>query len=166
MPLTLDQVVALAHDHGGSTWFSREAAIAPDAGASEAWKVLSVDVSRVAGVDDLMSVIARDWELPPYFGSNWDALEDVISDESWNAGKSLLFAVRGAAAAAEEPSRRSLLVVLVEVLEAALADRITHGGAGACTTVLLDVDEQSAPRLQQHLSGTTLRNAETDSSSG
>ncbi len=41
---------------------------------------LTLDLTRVDGRAELMSALARDLRLPAYFGRNWDALYDLLTD--------------------------------------------------------------------------------------
>lgn len=45
--------------------------------------VFGMDLAAVDGKDALISGIARTLGFPPWFGQNWDALTDLLSDLSW-----------------------------------------------------------------------------------
>lgn len=71
----------------------------------------------LAGAQDKEALLARlaaALALPEWFGGNWDALEDCLTDLSWRAGAGhvILFTDQGALAAED-------LGVLLEVLAAA-----------------------------------------------
>ncbi len=56
-------------------------ALSAGAAAQAAGAALTVlDLSGVQSRSDLMDRLARDLKLPEYFGRNWDALYDVLSD--------------------------------------------------------------------------------------
>ena len=46
-------------------------------------KSFQVDCSRVHTKRRLLSVLARELAFPAYFGANWDALADCLTDLSW-----------------------------------------------------------------------------------
>jgi len=56
-------------------------------------RVARIDLAGAAGKDALISRVAAALEFPEWFGGNWDALEDCLSDLSWSAagGHVLLF---------------------------------------------------------------------------
>ena len=64
---------------------------------------------RFAAKEQLLKNIAQALEFPDWFGHNWDALEDCLSDLSWReaAGTILLF---------EQPRRDDDFGVLTDVL--------------------------------------------------
>jgi len=87
----------------------------------------SIQVVRIsfAGVADkrtLLASIAQALAFPKWFGGNWDALEDCLSDLSWSeaAGHVLLFEGAGGLPAAERGA-------LVDILAAAAATRAARG---------------------------------------
>jgi len=46
-------------------------------------RVADVSLAGVTGKDDLLRRIAQALQFPQWFGGNWDALEDCLSDLSW-----------------------------------------------------------------------------------
>ncbi|NEB05199.1 barstar family protein [Streptomyces sp. SID13726] len=51
-------------------------------------RVVTLDLDGVTDKADLMDRCARDLPLPDYFGRNWDALADVLSDPGVWSGDS------------------------------------------------------------------------------
>jgi hypothetical protein len=63
-----------------------------DATRGSELQVVRIDFAGAAGKEALMERVARALEFPHWFGGNWDALEDCLSDLSWSraAGHVLL----------------------------------------------------------------------------
>ena len=45
------------------------------------WKVVVCDGRRMAAKKGILECFAAVFNFPPYFGHNWDALEDCLTDE-------------------------------------------------------------------------------------
>jgi hypothetical protein len=75
---------------------------------------------RVAAKDELLKSIAAALAFPDWFGGNWDALEDCLSDLSWRpaAGYVLIF---------DEATAGDDLGVLIDVLGAAASSWAARG---------------------------------------
>lgn len=43
----------------------------------------TVDLASAGGKPDLMGAVSRALAFPEWFGANWDALEDCLTDMSW-----------------------------------------------------------------------------------
>lgn len=54
-----------------------------DATAASGLKVASIRLEGALDKADLLERVARALEFPPWFGGNWDALEDCLTDLSW-----------------------------------------------------------------------------------
>jgi hypothetical protein len=85
-----------------------------EATRGSALRVAQVKLGGVAGKEALLQRIAAALQFPDWFGGNWDALEDCLTDLSWApaAGYVLLFEDAGRLPADD---RR----ILVDVLAAA-----------------------------------------------
>jgi hypothetical protein len=53
----------------------------------DALRGAQLELSRIDARDSPVAAIARALEFPRWFGGNWDALEDSLSDLSWRAAK-------------------------------------------------------------------------------
>jgi len=87
----------------------------------------------------LLAGIARALEFPNYFGENWDALEECLSDMSWREGQISLLIEHADAIPAP------LLETLLEVF-LATAQRWAAEGR-ACSLFLTDIDQPKIPLL-------------------
>jgi RNAse (barnase) inhibitor barstar len=93
--------------------------VPPDVDALEAaatgsdFAVWRIDLANVRSKQDLLDAIARELAFPDWFGSNWDALEDCLTDLSWSvaSGYVLILANAGAFAAAEPEEFETALEV-------------------------------------------------------
>jgi len=52
----------------------------------EATRDSGLDVVAIDARENLFDSMARSLDFPDWFGRNWDALEDVLSDLSWRQG--------------------------------------------------------------------------------
>lgn len=68
------------------------AGCAEDAGLA----VFRVNLQNVYAKDALISRIARTLRFPPWFGQNWDALNDSLADLSWVPGDGWLIILENA----------------------------------------------------------------------
>lgn len=58
--------------------------------------VVRADIFAVASKDDLLRIIAEALEFPAYFGNNWDALDECLSDMSWAPAGAYALILNGA----------------------------------------------------------------------
>jgi hypothetical protein len=54
-----------------------------------------VDLAGAAGKETLLARLAQALGFPDWFGGNWDALEDCLSDLSWRAGAAHVLLIEG-----------------------------------------------------------------------
>jgi len=78
--------------------------------------IARIGLAGATGKEALMARIAQALAFPQWFGGNWDALEDCLTDLSWSnaAGRVLLF--EGAAELAADE-----LGILIDILGSAAA---------------------------------------------
>ena len=55
-----------------------------DATRGSALQVSRIDLAGIAGKQALLQRVAGALEFPSWFGGNWDALEDCLTDLSWS----------------------------------------------------------------------------------
>jgi RNAse (barnase) inhibitor barstar len=93
------------------------AAALASAAVAKGFGVYEIDLARVADKAALMQAMQDALALPEWFGRNWDALEDCLTDMSWHddVGYVLLFAGGSELRRRERP----LFLTLVDVLKAA-----------------------------------------------
>jgi len=88
-------VAAVTSPEGGAVVEAPAALEAPLLKALEAhgWRAVRVDRAPVYGRDTLLHALYQACELPGWFGFNWDALLDCLTDWYWHpaAGHALVF---------------------------------------------------------------------------
>jgi len=67
-----------------------------------------------AAKTEMLAAFGRALDFPPWFGANWDALEDCLADLSWSDAAGHVILIEGAAGARAED-----LGVLEDILAAA-----------------------------------------------
>lgn len=55
-----------------------------------------IDAGRFRRKNEFLDGFARALQFPSYFGRNWDALEDCLTDLNWFGEEGLLIAIEGA----------------------------------------------------------------------
>ena len=87
-----------------------------DALRGSALRLARIGLAGVATKDALLARVAGALDFPPWFGGNWDALEDCLSDLSWSkaGGHVLLIDGTGGLAADERG-------ILIDILASAAA---------------------------------------------
>lgn len=78
----------------------------------EATRSSALDVVTIDAGASVFDAMARALEFPDWFGANWDALEDCLSDLSWRRGEGHVLILQGHPAG-------DALGVLTDVLRAA-----------------------------------------------
>lgn len=76
-----------------------------DATRGSRLRVVRVTLAPGAGKAEMLAAIARALDFPQWFGGNWDALEDCLSDLSWSDADGYVVLVEGAAGARAEDLR-------------------------------------------------------------
>ena len=67
-----------------------------DAARTLAYSCVEVDLAEVRDKDGLLTVLAHALAFPPWFGHNWDALEDCLADMSWREAEGYVLILRHA----------------------------------------------------------------------
>uniref|UniRef100_J1ZP36 Barstar (barnase inhibitor) domain-containing protein n=1 Tax=Streptomyces auratus AGR0001 TaxID=1160718 RepID=J1ZP36_9ACTN len=122
MPRPLAAVLDGSTPPGVLPWPAERSVVEALAAARDAgWSATSLDLDGVVDKAAFMDRCARSLRLPDWFGRNWDALADCLTDLSWcPAGRGRLLVVTGwqgyAAAAPEDWS----------VVEGILADAVGY----------------------------------------
>lgn len=52
-----------------------------------------IDLSGIVTKDAFLQVVSRALQFPDYFGMNWDAFEDCITDLSWFSSRGYVFVI-------------------------------------------------------------------------
>ena len=59
--------------------------------------VARIDVSGATGKDAVLACVAKALYFPAWFGGNWDALEDCLTDLSWMTAGGYVLLIEGSA---------------------------------------------------------------------
>ena len=68
-----------------------------DAAQGSALRIVRIELAGASGKEALMERTARALEFPQWFGGNWDALEDCLTDLSWSSAGGHVLLIEGAA---------------------------------------------------------------------
>jgi len=66
-----------------------------DATQGSALQVARISLAGVVGKQAMMECVARALEFPRWFGGNWDALEDCLTDLSWSSAGGHVLLIEG-----------------------------------------------------------------------
>jgi hypothetical protein len=94
-----------------------------DAARGTRLDLAKVDLGGVADKDALLEKLAAALAFPAWFGGNWDALEDCLTDLSWRGGDGHVLLISGHGELGADD-----LGVLVDVLGAAAEYWAGRGG--------------------------------------
>ena len=84
-------------------------------------QVTRIDLAGVVGKEALMRCMARALKFPQWFGGNWDALEDCLSDLSWSPADGHVLLIEGAGGLTDD--ERGIFVEILALAAAGWADR-------------------------------------------
>ncbi len=79
--------------------------------------VIEADLSRVANRNDLLAELARAFGFPDWFGHNWDALADCLSDLSWKVAEGYVVCLHGSAQVAAAAEYETALEIFADCAE-------------------------------------------------
>jgi hypothetical protein len=69
-----------------------------DATQDSKLRVARIDLAGASGKEALLERVARALQFPQWFGGNWDALEDCLTDLSWSDAAGHVLLIEGAEA--------------------------------------------------------------------
>ncbi len=105
--------------------------------------------------DGLLTEFAQALEFPDYFGRNWDALEECLTDLEWLPGRGYVFCITDAehVLAGDDEEYETLLEILSDAGEAWAAARTNdRGGRGVpFHVVFVTSDTERAKRKHWHV---------------
>jgi len=64
-------------------------------------RLIAVDASAAATKSQVLGLLGRTLAFPSWFGRNWDALEDCLTDDTWLPRPGVLIRIEGYAAYAK-----------------------------------------------------------------
>ena len=105
-------------------------------------RVLTAEIAAPATKDGVLSRLGRSLEFPEWYGANFDALFDCLTDTAWQPAKGLLILINGIAALrASDPDS---FATLIDVLRAAAE---TRQAGNSPFWVALDTPARCVPEL-------------------
>lgn len=106
------------------------AAAIREATRGTALDVVCIDLGAAGAKPGLLDAFARALAFPAWFGGNWDALEDCLSDLSWRQGGGHVLLIEGAGGVPQDD-----LGVLVDILGACADSWAARGRPFFCVFV-------------------------------
>lgn len=94
-----------------------------DATRGSALRVTRIGLAGVSDKTALMERVARALEFPRWFGTNWDALEDCLSDLSWPGAAGHVLLIEGEGESELPGDERGILVEILASAAGSWADR-------------------------------------------
>jgi len=92
-----------------------------DATQGSVLQVTRIGLAGATGKEALLARISQALAFPQWFGGNWDALEDCLSDLSWSGAAGHVLLLEGAA---ELPAdERGILIDILALAAASWAER-------------------------------------------
>ncbi len=79
--------------------------------ARRGYRFIEVDLANTQNSEDLMKRIARALNFPSYFGGNWDAFLDMVTDLCWNPASGYVVLLRNAEALLQLPGEHLAIFV-------------------------------------------------------
>ena len=92
-----------------------------DATQGSALQVARIDLAGATGKDALMERVSLALGFPRWFGGNWDALEDCLTDLSWSTAGGHVLLIEGAGEM--NGDERGIFIDILASAAAAWADR-------------------------------------------
>jgi RNAse (barnase) inhibitor barstar len=93
------------------------ATLLADAAEAKGYGIFSIDLAGIADKAGLMEELQNTMHFPEWFGRNWDALEDCLTDMSWSDCPGYVLLIRGGGALRRH--HKPLFDALVDVLKSA-----------------------------------------------
>jgi hypothetical protein len=84
-----------AHHSAASSGVYRAGRAEDVLSAAEGLRVAQLDLAGVRDKATLLQAVARVLEFPSWFGGNWDALEDCLTDLSWHGAEGHVLLIEG-----------------------------------------------------------------------
>ncbi|MQY05335.1 barstar family protein [Actinomadura macrotermitis] len=118
--LALGELLAGRLRPGLYQWRAADPGGAPAQAAEAGLRAFVLDGRRILDKDTLLRACAEVFDFPEWFGANWDALEDCLTDLSWapaHRGYLVLYEGWTRLAGDDEGSFRTALDVFAEAVE-------------------------------------------------
>jgi len=106
--------------------------------------LLVVDIAPLRALGEILAELGRALQFPTWFGANFDALHDCLTDPDWQKGKPIAISINGLGELQQhDPEAFS---TLIEVLASAAGERTAEKHP---LWILLDAPAQGIPALPE-----------------
>ncbi len=104
------------------------------------WRVFAFDGKRISDKASYLTEVARAMNFPDYFGKNWDALQDSLTDLGWAPARGYVILYPHADRFAKSPDWRTAWSILLTAVA-------RWQQAGTPMYILLGGMDESLPQL-------------------
>ena len=82
--------------------------------AKENWRVVSINGEAIKDKQDLFDIFSKKLNFPSYFGNNWDAFWDCITDLEWLGDVQVIIKIRKIECIKDKITRKNLVELLAD----------------------------------------------------
>jgi hypothetical protein len=116
--------------------------------------VRQVRGARARSEQALFDEFAAAWQFPPYFGNNWDALEECLADLAWLPAQAYVLVMRTGLAVLESESEKDQARFWSVVARVAQGWNITAEGTSCSFQVIAQCEPRQRQALMEKLANT------------
>lgn len=108
-----------------------------------------INATELQTKTEIFDVFAKAFEFPDYFGRNWDALDECMSDLSWLSGDGIvLIVLRSSAISDDSPDHRVLLSILLHASAHPIFPRAGTTGPDRRLSIILEDTATALERVR------------------
>lgn len=116
--------------------------------------VRQVRGDRARSEQALFDEFSAAWQFPPYFGNNWDALEECLADLAWLPGQAYVLVIRSGLALLESGSEKEQARFWSVVARVAQGWNIASEGSSRFFQVIVQCEPHQRQALLEKLANT------------